>query len=337
MLDIPTYFNEESIKLIKRLNAKSVYKPERIPVSHVYGSITGFCSARETSRLAQIFEDDFDKHLEELEKLNVDFFYALNASCLGSLNERDMLRLRKEVDILKRRGVKNFIVAHPFMLKLIRLAIPDAKIKASVIMEIDNIKTVRYWIKEADIINISTRVNRNFVMLEALKKYRDKIEFLCNEVCLWQCPFRASHYTIESHRYKKDENYLNDYPVDLCYYMMTDIELLRSRFILPEWIEYYEQFGKYFKISGRTFPQEFISNTTEWYSRRKSPENILELFPIVVGSIINEQNGERDLRKLNMTQKEKTEFLNYFKSFGFKCDYSCPCPFCGNYEKCFHR
>jgi collagenase-like PrtC family protease len=323
--------------LIKRLNGKASYKSERLPISHVYGSITGFASARETSRLAKVTDEEFSKHIDELNKLNVDFFYALNTACLGSLNTGDMLRLRKEITNLKKRGVKNFVVAHPFLLRVIKSEIPDCKIKTSVIMEIDNVKTFNFWIKEADIINVSTRINRDFTMLKALKKHKDKVEFLCNEVCLWQCPFRASHYTIESHRYKVNETYMNDYPVDLCYDMMTDVELLKARFILPEWIEYYERFGKYFKLSGRTFPQRFIEKATISYTKRQSPENILELFPIVAGSITNEQNGKRDLRNLKMSLKEKNGFLEYFKLAGNECNSRCPCPHCTPYTKCFHR
>ena len=336
-LDIPTYFNQGTIDLIKRVNGKAWYKEERLSISHVYGSISGFASARETSRLSNLFEEEFDKHFEELKKLNVDFYYAMNASCIGSLNMREMLRMRKEITNLKNREIKNFIVVHPFVLKLIRSEIPDAKIKVSVIMEIDNIQTFNYWAKEADVINVSTRINRDFEMLRMFRKFSHKIEFLCNEVCLWQCPFRASHYNIESHRYKVNEDYMNDYPVDLCYEMMTDVELLKSRFILPEWITYYEDFGDYFKISGRSFPQEFIRKATEAYAKRKSPENILELFPIVTGSIINEQNGQRDQRKLIMTDEEKFDFLRKFYTTGNKCVYECPCPHCSNFVKCFKR
>jgi len=337
MLDIPTYFNQESIDLIKKLNAKAAYKTDRIPISHVYGSTSGFCSARETQRLSKVFDEDLLKHLDQLEKLNVDFFYALNTSCLGSLNTRDMLRLRKEITNLKSWGIKNFIIAHPFMIKLVKSEIPDARIKISVIMEIDDIKRFKFWLKEAEIINISTSANRNFILLDALKKYKNKLEFLCNEVCLWMCPYRASHYTIESHRHKIGEQYLNDYPTDLCYNLMTDVELLKSRFILPEWISKYEDYGTRFKISGRTFPQEFISKTTEAYSRRTSPENLLDLFPIVVGSIINEQNGKRENRKFKMTPTQKEEFIHWFMTFGGMCKYSCPCPFCEKYTNCFVR
>ena len=241
MLDIPTKFDQNSIDFIKRINAKAVLNSERMPISHVYGSMSGLYSARETTRLGDLFRQDFINHLDELEKINVDFFYALNASCLGSLDTKELLKLRKVIEDIKNMGVKNFIVAHPLMLDLVRSIIPKAKIKASVILEIDDFKRFRFFMDKADIINISTKVNRNFTFLKSLSKYKEKVEFLCNEVCIYMCPYRDSHYTIESHRYKKEENYPNEYPVDLCYEMMTNIELLRARFILPEWIKYYKQ------------------------------------------------------------------------------------------------
>ncbi len=333
-LDIPTYFNKDTIDFIKRINSEALYDEKKIPISHVYGSLSGLFSARESERLAKVTEDDLEEHIKKLKAYNVDFYYALNTSCLGSLNMNDMLRIKSLLKKVQDIGVKNFIIAHPFLIDVVKTQIPDSKIKASVILEIDDIRRFKYFADKVDIINISTKVNRDFKLLEKLKDSKAKVEVLCNETCLFMCPFRSSHYTIESHRHEKKDN-VTDYPLDLCYSMMNDLEIIKSRFILPEWIPEYKHYVKYFKISGRTFPQEFIFSTTESYSKNVSPENILDLFPIVTGSIRNEQSGIVEKRTLNIRDMEKKRFINYFIHSGSECRYKCPCDFCSQFLKFF--
>jgi len=332
ILDIPTYFNKDTIKIIKDVNRKSHYG-----ISQVYGSLTGRFSARENIRLNSVTEDQMRIHLKDLEKEKVDFYYALNSSCFGSLDVKRMLSLRAEIDHLKNLGVKNFIIAYPFLIDVIKEAIPESKIKLSVILEIDDIKRIRYFYDKVEVINISTTMNRNFKFLEYIEEYRDKIEILCNEVCLYKCPFRASHYTIESHRDGTHGTIISDYPVDKCYEMMTDVELLMSRFVLPEWIQLYLDYATYFKISGRTFPQKFIEFVTRHYAEGKSPENILKLFPIVVGSIKAEQSNEIEERILEMPDEAKKSFIKEFSYIGDYCRYKCPCSHCGKYVKYFKK
>ncbi|MFW9881576.1 MAG: U32 family peptidase [Candidatus Thorarchaeota archaeon] len=335
-LDIPTYFNKETINFIKEIDQSKWFNIIRIPVKHVYGSLSGILSARETKRLCKVEPYMLESHIKELKKINVDFFYAFNTSCLGSLSMNKMMEIKNTIKTLSDIGVKNFIVAHPFLIEVLREQIPDCKIKASVILEIDNSVQLKYFLEKVDIVNLSTRVNRDFTFLKMFKKYRKKIELLCNEVCLYMCPFRASHYTIESHRHKNRE-YCSDYPVNLCYEKMTEVEIIRSRFILPEWINYYSRFASFFKISGRTFSQSFIHNVANHYSSGNSPKNILDLFPIVTGSIRNEQNKITDNRVLEIPEHEKTLFLTYFKLYGNKCQYLCPCGRCNSYTKYFER
>lgn len=331
-LDIPTYFNDDFLNFIKKVNNSG-----GIEIKHVYGSVSGSFSARESRRLSQISKTEFEKHIEKLKDNNVNFFYALNTSCLGELTIHDAVSVKMRIKEYINLGVENFIIAHPFLIKEIREMIPNGKIKASVILEIDNIKTFEYYLKNVDIINISTRMNRNFRFLDSIKKYKNKLELLCNEVCLFNCPFRQSHYTIESHRGLDNKAYITKYPLQNCYSMMTNEELIMSRFILPEWLIQYSEYVDIFKISGRTFPEEFIKHVTKHYSKLKSPQNILELFPIVTGSIENEQSNKFEKRKLEMTDLEKLKFIDFFKFNGQNCDYNCPCGFCKSYTKNFER
>lgn len=335
-IDIPTYFNNKTLNLIKEINRNAYYDSNILPITSVYGSITGLYSARETKRLKNVQIYNFKNHLKFLKKIDVDFYYAMNASCLGSLSLNKMLDLKNTLKILTNYGVENYIVAHPFLIELIREQNPKARIKASVIMEIDNVIQLDYFLKNTDVVNISTKVNRDFKFLEKIGKHKEKIEILCNETCLFMCPFRASHYNIESHRHKND-TYSSDYPVDLCYEKMTSEELVKSRFVLPEWIKHYEKYALTFKISGRSFPEDFIYNTARYYSNRTSPDNILDLFPIVTGSISNEQHGIIDSRKFSLTAVQKENFISFFKSYGHECPYVCPCPFCKSYVKNFSR
>jgi len=330
-LDIPTYFNIDFINFIQNTNEREdvAYK-----IKHVYGSISGLFSARESERLPNITSGNLTSHINELKEIGVDFFYAFNTSCLGSLEYNSVKKIIDIIDELNKLNVRNFIIAHPLLIELIREQIKDAKFKISVISEIDDIRRFKHFInkRKVSMVNLSTSINRDFQFLERISKKRSNIVLLCNEACLFMCPYRASHYTIESHREKTHFPY-SDYPLDKCYELLTDDEILRARFILPEWLSIYKEYAKFFKISGRTFPVDFIKKVTTCYATGKSPKNILELFPIVVSSVSNEQIGVREERTLELSGREKTKFLSHFRLFGHQCKIKCPCGHCNSYKK----
>jgi len=324
-LDIPTYFDKDFINFIQKVNED---KLTIYGIKHVYGSDSGSFSARETERLPIV--KNLQEHIKELSEINVDFFYTLNASCLGSLKENDVIDIETFINKLYNIGVKNFIISHPYLIRIINKINKLIKIKISTIMEINDIQRINYYFKKAEIITLSTSANRNFRLLENIKNRN--VEIMINECCLYMCPFRASHYSIESHR-ENSENTFDNYPLDECYSLLNKNEIIMSRYVLPEWIEDYSKFSKYFKISGRTFPRKFIENATLYYSRGISPENVLDLFPIVTGSIKNEQTGKIEKRHLSFNKEEIKEIISYFKIFGHFCNTRCPCGFCEKYSK----
>jgi len=330
-LDIPTYFNDKFIDFIQNINEgkDTIYK-----IKHVYGSISGLFSARESERLPDVTPGNIPSHIRQLKEVGVEFFYTFNASCLGSLEHFKIKKIIHIINDLNNLNIQNFIIAHPLLIELIRERIKNANFKMSVICEIDDIRRFNHFInkRKIGIINLSTSINRDFQILEKMSKRRKNIILLSNEACLFMCPYRASHYTIESHREKTHFPY-SDYPLDKCYELLTDDEILRSRFILPEWLPIYEKYAKFFKISGRTFPVEFIKKVTTCYATGKSPKNILELFPIVVSSVSNEQTGVREKRILEISEREKMKFLSHFRLLGHLCKVKCPCGHCNSYKK----
>jgi len=316
-LVLPTKFDKQSLDLFAEINSG------RYPniVSQAYGSVSGDFSSRESHRITSLTFEDLTDHMNKLDKIEIQFWYAINAACIYG----DKRNFKHIISDAYDAGVDCFIVANPeIMLYLRKEYGNNIAIKSSVIVGIDTIQKFEYYENLCDVITIATDANRNFKFLNKIKDYKYRTELMVNESCLYSCPLRSFHYMREGHNLPATEV---DMYVKECYEMMSTFELVKSRWIRPEDLNYYKQYASLFKISGRSMPFDFIQRNAMSYGAGKTiNDNLLDIFPIVTGSIENEQSGKFETRKISA--KKLDGFLDYFVKNGDKCSYNCPCNYC---------
>lgn len=342
-LTVGTTWNKCLIEKIAKLN-KEIGQANRIVVGEVYGSIPGdlLGTARSKDRLHDCSYEKLEEHVKICHDHGIQVTYANNSLCVGSLGSLDEKfdYFLDHMGNLEKRGIDSVIFAFPFFIEQTKKYFPDIKPYVSTIADVNSVKMVDYY-KElgADTIILSVDVNRNFDLLNVLiNRYgEENFELLMTDACIFKCPYRQNHFASQSHDSVEekslfDHEEIKNYPLDRCWNQLTKnwpTEFLKSRWIRPEDLSYYEKIGfNKFKISGRTLGEEWILRSVKAYLSREWNGNLLEIFPIIPGDYKFE--GEPTL---NLDNKRLDGFIEYFIKKGDECYINCGsiCSYCDEY------
>lgn len=306
-------------------------------VKEVYGSIKGdlLGGVREDSRLENKTFFEIRKFCECARKFSIDVCYAVNSPIITKeMCGKNDTQYSGELKILQNIGVKNLIVASPAFAEYAKCYYPNFGLIGSTVMEIDSVNKIIAHQHLFSRICPSTNRNRDLKFLDQAME-RTELELLVNELCLFRCPWRSYHYVQESmNKYCQSATEfmpLTHYPITECWkeFIHHPHEILKSRWIRPEDIEFYERAGiSWFKISGRTKSSQWIFLTTEAYLNRRYRGNLLDLFPAIPGSLREERQGQNafhvegsKLGMYNLLQK-------FFETDCFLGCHSMQCDFC---------
>lgn len=117
-------------------------------------------------------------------------------------------------------GVKNFIIALPYMAEIIREISRDVSIEVSTIAQIDNVSNAKIWYERYGINKICVGIekNRDILFLQNLAQYCQKTaitpSLLANEFCgngssltscTTGCIFRSHCYQLHSIGYSEKD------------------------------------------------------------------------------------------------------------------------------------
>jgi len=286
----------------------------------VRGGIVG--TAREDDRLPEVGPS---RIREITSKAKV--WYALNASCLGSLQEMEKQKDRyiRHLRIIEDLGFYGVIIAHPYLIPLVQEH-TNLKIDISTILEVDSVQKIRYFHDMGvDVITLHQSVHRNFDLLDRLKEFPEDFVFIANTACIFCCPFRISHYNIQSHSLEKCLT--SDYPYNLCRAITVKdypLNVLKANWVRPQDLYLYDEYENlHIKISGRTMPTWWILRAVKAYRDRKYDGNLFDLAPMVRGTL-RKTEGEKELyidcRSLNGFLREiKEKRPNCYTDCGKNC------------------
>ena len=184
-------------------------------------------------------------------------------------------------------------------------------------------KALKDWANlDVDTLCWDVMENRNFPLLEAAAKPRKgSIEVLVNELCTYGCIYRNHCYDLSSHSSSRLP--YGRYPFAWCIQQrnMHPWEWIASRFVLPEHLDYYASLGvDAFKISGRTSSWKALLPVVEYYMKRESPDNLLDLWAHVNPLVGDIHRPEKELY-ISTTQLKKTSWLHSFRTA--ECSISC--------------
>jgi hypothetical protein len=143
-------------------------------------------------------------------------------------------------------GVLNVTVTSPTLARLIKEALPELKIGASILMGISTPAQVLMIQDYVDSIILDNRILRDLRSLRRLRQgFSGEIGLIVNEACLPGCPYRVQHFY--------EMAYGNTFPESLCQQTLDERPWLRltGAWILPRHLIYYEGLFDSLKLAGR--------------------------------------------------------------------------------------
>jgi len=285
-----------------------------IRTTSLYGSMPFMsASARSSDRLPSevtgnpkplMFQENLIEYVQRAQRHNIAIRYTLNQSCIGPMQdfaEYWKSSLSKSIKFLVHEaGVMEYTVTSPLIAELMLDQHPGLWVEVSTICEVDSPEKIERWYKiGAKGVCLKLDANRNIDLLRDLKNVCEElgidIDLLANEFCLFGCPWRAECYNLSSHNSYRGP--FDSYPFSRCNNIRLEdpAEWIRARFILPQWMEFYEKnFGiSTFKVTGRTHPPSVVLPIVEKYMKGVAYGNLLDLWPTVarLGNTVEPKDG----------------------------------------------
>ncbi|ABP94689.1 peptidase U32 [Metallosphaera sedula] len=318
-LVVGTNFDDELIGKIKEY-----------PVSHIFGSHTKTLTGhgRASFILPQVDDERFKAHLDVVHEAGIKFLYTMNTATLngGEYSEKFVKRLSEEIERLVGFGVDGFVVALPFLVRLIKREHPELEVSISSYARVYNIREVENFMElGADTVILHEDDNRNFRLLRSLQKLQRRVDFelITNNSCLWGCVYRRTHDIVSSQSSVEGgiEAWF-EYPILFC---ATDVRndlanIIRMRWIRPEDLVVYEGLGfDRFKIAGRNKRTEWLVRAVKAYANRKYDGNLLDIVSYPQGravpKVMEKVGGPKDYDVLKEVYVDNTKFPPNWLSF----------------------
>jgi len=143
-------------------------------------------------------------------------------------------------------GVSSVIITDLTLARIIREALPEFKITASVLMGIATPAQALMVEGYVDAITADGRLVRDLRGLRQLRAaFSGEMRLIVNEACLPGCPFRKQHFY--------EMGYGDSYPQSLCQHTLNEHPWLRltGAWLLPQHLVYYDGLYDSLKLAGR--------------------------------------------------------------------------------------
>lgn len=278
-ISLATNFDDELIDRIKNY-----------PVYEVYGKLNYdiIGGGRPGNYIKEQNKENFERHIKKVRDNGINFNYLLNSACVSNLNQDKewIENLKSFLIYLKSIGVNALTISNPYIVEFVKREFSDDFIiRVSSFACIDSYEKAKYWdMLGVDIICVDfCKVNRNFKMLKYMVDHlKCKIELLCTNSCLKDCPMIHTHVNDIAHASilnSGNEKY-EDWGLQFCqYYQLNNVEeYIKSPWIRPEDIAMYEKIGiEHFKITERDFTTDALVKRLDAYNNRKYVGNLLDL------------------------------------------------------------
>lgn len=283
-----------------RMNQK--HSPDII--DEVYGSMKNdpLGQVRESKRLSNVGYKEIEEFVENAHSKNIGVCYAINSPIITpkhiAAKSEDISYFIRQ---LERMGIDGIIVASPAFAKYFLVAHSKSMMHVigSTVLGLNTLEQIDEFEETFDRVCPHTDKNRDIVFLKKMNRIIE-VELLVNEMCLHHCAWRNYHYCQEASSQMFESSKIlkgfESYPIDECWKCFVDrpSNILKSRWVRPEDIHLYESVGiEWFKLSGRTMPTEWIIRVAKAYVERTYDGNLLDLFPIVTGSLSKEKEGNK--------------------------------------------
>ena len=245
-----------------------------------------FSGGRAAKEVVELKErQEAENYIRTAKNHNIDFNYLLNGTeLINEFSKETTNNIYENLDWLERIGVNWVTLSNPRIAKIIKEHYPKLKVNVSIFAHVRSIRQIEFWEKlGAKSINLDREFVRNTKQLEVLTKNSNiDLILLANDPCLMNCPYELYHDNLMSRNSITGEEYYH-YCSFTCMleYISNPVEIIKSSFIRPEDIHYYEKIGiRNFKIVDRNRTTKFILNAVKAYVDRKYEGNLIDLMSI---------------------------------------------------------
>lgn len=278
-LTIPVNWEDDYFEKIDFSQTEEIYGKLNI------GLIGG---GRPTLTLPSVKKEKVKDFVEEAHRRNLKFNYLLNGTCFDNLEitRKGYRDIRKTLDWLSEIKVDGISVSLPMVMEIIKQNYPHFAVSVSVQVRIDSFEKARYWENlGADKLNISyVDINKDFEEIRKIKqKTSCKIQTIANLMCMNRCPMVTLHANYNAHASQKNhvsDNFSFDYYLFSCAdkLLSNPVEILRSAFIRPEDLHYYEEAGvDNIKLVERIMTTDALALIVKAYTERSYDGNMMDL------------------------------------------------------------
>lgn len=278
------------ISLATNFDDELIDKIKQYPIYEMYGklNIDIIGGGRPSNYLKKVDLKKFENHVKKIRNSGINFNYLLNSACLSNYNQDGewVKNVIEFLSYLKSVNVNALTITNPYLVDLVKRHFGnDFIIRVSSFACVDNYEKAKFWDKlGVDIICVDfCKVNRNFKMLKYMvNNLNCKIELLCTNSCLKDCPMIHTHVNDIAHASNSyfDGKKYEDWGLNFCQeYQLNNLhEYIKSPWIRPEDIKYYENIGiEHYKITERDFSTDELVKRVQAYCERKYSGNLLDL------------------------------------------------------------
>jgi collagenase-like PrtC family protease len=330
---MPADFKKETIDAYDNLNKNY----SNCKVGETYGQVTIGNQIESGRPLNLLPSNDFaqlKEYFDYSKSKNIEFNYTINAPHMNNkeFTKEGVSRIMDLLDAIYAIGIRWLTISMPSLMELVRSSKYDFKIKASTICQITSVNKA-LWLKElgADRIVVDESINRNFKLLEGIKKvFGEQVEVIINSICHKDCVNRMFHYNQiagDSVDIASDAS-VNYYPHRCAVKRFEDLSnFMKLTWVRPEDLKYYSQVGiNYFKLQGR----HLVLNgnpqlTIESYFKEDFEGNLMDLLDMF---------SPTNSFKIYIDNKKLAGFVEKFYENSDFCKSNCQkCGYCNNYAK----
>ncbi len=323
-------------------------------VSEFYGKANsdGVGGGRPSAILPCPSRLDIEQQIDRINKKGIRFNYLLNATCLG---EREgEAEVRGILEWLSHCKVSTVTVARPQLLRFIKKHYPSFKVCVSTQANVNDRHSAAAWeAMGADSITLSfVDVNRDFKTLREIRKtVACELRLIANLECLRGCPWSRYHAHIASHA-SQSGHASGGFYMDYCFLkcnsvkLRNPVEFLRSGWIRPEDIKYYEEAGiNAFKLVSRSMSTERLAKIVQAYTAGTYEGNLFDLFSEPSGRMaqkikfffrpgcvnifrLYKYRGIAPLRHLTIDNRSLDGFISHFLKADCRLENCGKCGYC---------
>ncbi len=296
---------DQKNNIYKELNKKDISNPNLFCVNEVFH-----------------WENIFNASEENLEKIRNkvifankegwNFNYIFDPTCLGNVEfiREYHNKILNHLKIIQEMGVNYITLSIPYIVEIVLKKFPNITPILSMKTDFDCIQRIQFYEKMGvrEFI-LPADANRNFNLLEKLRKFRSNFHIVLNHTCIYGCPYERSHLNSLSHIHNENEQDKVENWFDKCqnFYNHPE-ELIKSRWIRPEDIDYYLELGfKDFHLEGNYNEIIWLNKIVQSYINKKFYGNLLELLDPVLAQ---KQKICIDNRKFPQDFLQKFGFIN---------------------------